>query len=169
MQLKTQKEMVKKYIFICLTLLFISNGYGQTPEQEEFIKLYKENYIEWISSPEIALLQARDPELKLVIDQIPIQETMAFKNAVEKASNEREEGKSRDITELLGDGAMGVSMDIIKEMLSKENTDVIINLYWRVIKSAESQEIVDLIMPHIEKARRDFEKAGVDIANQVKH
>lgn len=158
--------MVRTIIFG--TILFCGFfAVAQTAEQEELIKLYKENYIEWISSPKIALMQERDPELKMIIDQIPIQQTKAFRDAIDKAALEREEGKSRKVTDLLGEGAMDISMDVIKELVSKENTDIIINLYWQVIKSAESQEIVDLILPHIEKAREEFERAGVEIANTV--
>lgn len=161
--------MRRQYVAIIGSMFFGIVGFCQTPEQEEFIKLYKENYIEWISSPEIARLQDRDPELKYLIEEISITETNAYKMALEKARAERKDGEPKGITDLLGDGAMEVSMDIIKELVSKKNTDVIINLYWDVIQSAESQEIVDLIMPHVKKLRNDFETAGIDVANTVKH
>lgn len=144
-------------------------SHGQTESEKEFIELYKQNYIQWISSPEIARLQARNPELKALIEDIPIQETMAFKKAAKEASESRLSNQELDIAELLGEGAMDVSMDIIRELVSTENTDIIVNMYWNVIKSAESQEIVDLIMPHVMKAKEDFEKAGVEIANTVKN
>ena len=142
--------------------------YGQTASEQEFIDLYKQNYIEWISSPDIALLQARNPDLKALIKDIPIQETLAFKKAFKEAEAARIENRELDLAEMLGDGAMDVSMDIIKELVSTENTDIIINMYWKVIESAESQEIVDMIMPHVMKAKEDFEKTGVEIANTVK-
>lgn len=140
---------------------------AQSDSEKEFIELYKTNYLEWISSPEIARMQARNPELKALIDKIPVTETEAFKNAYQEAQVMKENGKSADLLDLFSDGAYDVSMDVIKELVSPDNTEIIINLYWKVIKSAESKEIVDLIMPHIEKARQDFEKAGVEIANTV--
>lgn len=147
--------------------MFLLSGlaYGQDSETDEFIRLYKQNYLEWITSPEIARLQARDPELKRIIDQIPIQQTAAFAKAAEKVR--ADSSKEFKLTDVLGDDAMNVSMDIIKELLAEENTEIIINLYWDVIRSAESKEIVDLIMPHVQKAKEDFERAGVDIANGV--
>lgn len=158
---------MKKFILVLGMLLSSYVVFSQTPEEEEFINLYKQNYLEWISSPEIALLQARNPELKALIDEIPIRETMTFKYAMKEAREYREKNNKIDVAELLGDGAMDVSMDIIKELVSTENTDIIINMYWKVIKSAESQEIVDLIMPHVMKAKQEFEKAGIDIANTM--
>lgn len=158
---------MKKYILLIWFLSIGVNLSAQTPEEEEFINLYKQNYLEWISSPEIARLQARNPDLKAMIDKIPIQETLAFKNAMKETREYREKNEKLDIVELLGDGAMDVSMDVIKELVSTENTDIIINMYWKVIRSAESQEIVDLIMPHVMKAKQEFEKAGVEIANTV--
>lgn len=157
-----------KILPVLISFVTMSALYGQTPSEQEFIELYKQNYIEWISSPEIALLQARNPDLKALVKDIPIQETMAFKKAFKEAKASRLENKELDLAELLGDGAMDVSMDIIKELVSTENTDIIINMYWKVIKSAESQEIVDMIMPHVMKAKEDFEKTGVEIANTVK-
>ena len=129
-------KIIKVFVFV----IFVSvSSYGQTAEQEQFIKLYKENYIEWISSPEIAKMQERDPELKQIINAIPIQETNAFKEAFKKAEMERGQDSVQDITAMLGDGAFDVSMDIIKEFLAKENTDIIINMYWQVIKSEKSR------------------------------
>ena len=157
-----------KLLPVFISFVTMSALYGQTASEQEFIDLYKQNYIEWISSPEIALLQARNPDLKALVKDIPIQETMAFKKAFKEAKASRLENKELDLAELLGDGAMDVSMDIIKELVSTENTDIIINMYWKVIKSAESQEIVDMIMPHVMKAKEDFEKTGVEIANAVK-
>lgn len=158
---------MKKYILLIWFISIGANLSAQTPGEEEFINLYKQNYLEWISSPEIARLQARNPDLKAMIEKIPIQETLAFKNAMKETREYREKNEKLDIVELLGDGAMDVSMDVIKELVSTENTDIIINMYWKVIRSAESQEIVDLIMPHVMKAKQEFEKAGVEIANTV--
>ena len=42
-------------------------------------------------------------------------------------------------------------------------------MYWDVINSAESQEIVSLIMPHVEKAKEEFKSKGVSIANEVRN
>ena len=67
-----------------------------------------------------------------------IRETNAYKGALGKARSERDDGEPKGIIDLLGNGAMEVSMDIIKELVAKKNTDVIINLYWDVIQSAES-------------------------------
>ena len=158
---------IKISIFIFI-VCFTCFTHGQTPAEKEFIQLYKQNYIEWISSPEIARLQARNPDLNALIDRIPIQETMAFKEAFREAEQYRSANPEMDLAELLGDGAMDVSMDVIKELVSTENTDIIINMYWKVLKSAESQEVVDLIMPHVMKAKEEFERTGVEIANTVK-
>ena len=157
-----------KILPVLISFITMSALYGQTASEQEFIDLYKQNYIEWISSPDIALLQARNPDLKALIRDIPIQETLAFKKAFKEAEAARIENRELDLAEMLGDGAMDVSMDIIKELVSTENTDIIINMYWKAIKSAESQEIVDMIMPHVMKAKEDFEKTGVQIANTVK-
>jgi len=157
-----------KILPVLISFITMSALYGQTASEQEFIDLYKQNYIEWISSPDIALLQARNPDLKALIRDIPIQETLAFKKAFKEAETARIENRELDLAEMLGDGAMDVSMDIIKELVSTENTDIIINMYWKAIKSAESQEIVDMIMPHVMKAKEDFEKTGVQIANTVK-
>jgi len=42
-------------------------------------------------------------------------------------------------------------------------------MYWDVINSAESQEIVQLIMPHAEKAKTEFKAAVISITEQVRN
>ena len=156
-----------RYLIVLVVVWTLEIGHAQEGSKEELIRLYKQNYIEWISSPEISRMLARDPELNAIIEEIPIMETEAFKAALNK-KKQNEEGHF-DITELLGEGAMDVSMDIIKELVSTDNTEVIINMYWNVLKSAESQEIVDLIMPHVMKAREEFERAGVEMARTIRY
>lgn len=42
-------------------------------------------------------------------------------------------------------------------------------MHWNIINSAESQEIVSLIIPHVEKAKEKFKAAGLSIANEVRN
>lgn len=159
---------MKKIFALLLFMVVLSmNAQNYDAETKELIKLYKANYLEWISSPEIAELQARDPELKQIIDAIPIQQTQAYRDAALKIKNKGD--KEFNFTEMLGGNAKDISMDIIKELLAEENTEIIINMYWDVINGAESKEIVSLIMPHVEKAKEEFRSAGVEIANQVRN
>lgn len=157
-----------KSIILALFLFVWVTAFPQNSEAayDEFVRLYKENYLEWITSPEIQKLQRDNPDIRKLIETIPIQETKAYREVYEDL---KKGGLPKyDFDKLFEGGVYEYSMDAIRELLSPESTDVLFALYWKVIKSAESKEIVDLIMPHIEKARRDVETMGVEIARSTR-
>lgn len=164
---------MRKYFTLFLLFIFTVGAHAQDDElYRQYMEMYKENYIEWISSLEIANLQAKHPDIKKIIDKIPITETRAFSEAVDFMNQNKGKGIDvdfNDIPNILGEQAMKNSMDLIRALLSSENTDLMFAMYWKVIESTESQEIARMILPHIEKAKREVEQAGIGLAQQVRN
>lgn len=150
--------MVRKYMFCGLLLFWGVFGWSQEESYDEFVRLYKANYLEWITSPEIAALQKENPDLAALIDQIPIQQTTLFQE--ELAKMKMGEKLEIDFEDFLNEDIVDSSIGLIKKLLAPENTEMITRLYWRVIESAETKEIADIIVQHMEKARDDINAAS---------
>ncbi len=151
--MKTRMELIKVFIFFMCVGIY---GQGETP-REEIIRLYKENYYEWVTSKEIRMLQEEHPEIKAMLDSIPIQQTSAYREAVGEIG--KGGWKSGNISELFGDSMFDFNMEVIQEILSPENTDVVTYMYWKIINSSEAGDIGQIVLGHMQKIRRDLEDA----------
>jgi len=136
-----------------LSFLSITTLQGQQDEYQELVKLYKENYIEWITSKEIEKLQKDNPDIKKLIESIPIQQTKIYQQEWDKIK--RGEDLVLDMDMILNEDVVDSGISLIKKMLAPENTEIISRLYWRVIESSETKDIADIIVRYMEKAKDD--------------
>lgn len=153
-------ELIKK-IWLILILAAAPLSAQELSESELLIQLYKENYIEWVTSPEIQELQENNPDIKKMIDAIPVQQTKAYREMEEELRQNKKPNLS--MADILGDGAFELNMQLITELLSPENTEVVTALYWKIIQSSEANDIAELILSHMQKARKDIEEIVLEM------
>lgn len=146
-------SVIKVVVFLCSGFL----AHSQNEAEQEFIELYKANYLEWITSPQVRELQAKNPDLAEIIARIPIQETALYKEEFEKMREGRNMETSFDT--FLSEDAIDYSLGVVKELLAPENTEIVTRMYWRIINSPQSKEIGELLLEHMQKLREDVETA----------
>ena len=142
---------------VIIFLLFTSFCFGQSEEEKQIMELYKQNYQEWIVSEQVQSLLEKDPELKKMIQDIPIWQTKAYKDS----QREIEERKNEEIDfkTLFSEKGFDMTIDLITDALSVENSQVIYNMYWKIIKSEKSEKVGHLILDHMKHAQKQIENA----------
>ncbi len=152
---------------VVLLLLGLNLQAQEDAELAALLRLYKENYVAWISSDEIQELLLKDPALKAAIDSVSIMETEAFK-ASWRAVGDTPKLSVAEFTDLFSDRGIDASLDLIEGLLSDRNMRAGLDLFQKIQESDKTHRIINRFMPHLQRLQQDIERIGVEFGEGIR-